>query len=89
MCYNVYVGGYINNKEYQTIITINYKGEKQMSIEEIQEKRESLFQELKDNFEATKAEDFKYWETFVELRGIIDDLEVLRNKELDFLGKKF
>jgi hypothetical protein len=60
-----------------------------MSIEEIQEKRESLFQELKDNLEVTKAEDFKYWETFIELRGIIDDLEVLRNKELDLLGKKF
>lgn len=60
-----------------------------MSIEEIQEKRESLFQELKDNIEVTKAEDFKYLETFVELRGIIDDLEVLSKKELDILGKKF
>lgn len=58
-------------------------------IRNIKERRESLYQELKDQLETTNAEDFKHWETFVELRGIIDDLEVLRNKELDILGKKF
>ena len=54
--------------------------------EQFKEQRENLYQELKDILEATKAEDFKYYDTITEFQDIIDKFEALRNDELHLIS---
>lgn len=59
-----------------------------MNINDIKEKRASLVQEMKDYLEAYDADEFKYYENIMDFKFIIEELEDLREKELDILGKK-
>lgn len=59
-----------------------------MDIKDIKEKRASLVQEMKDYLESYEADEFKYYENIMDLKFIIEELEDLREKELDILGKK-
>lgn len=56
------------------------------TIEQIRQARENTFQELKDNLEIAKADDFKYITTIDEFKEIIDRFERLRDEELILLG---
>lgn len=58
------------------------------NINEIKEKRAELVQEMKDYLEAYKADDFKYYETLMDFKFIIEELEDLREQELDILGNR-
>ena len=59
-----------------------------MRTEDYKEKRESLVQELKDYLEAHDADEFKYWDTLEDFRAIVDDLEALREEEIESLSNK-
>ena len=58
------------------------------NINDIKEKRENLVQEMKDFLETYKADEFKYYGTISDFRAIIDELEDLREKELEDLREK-
>lgn len=51
-------------------------------------KREELYQELKDRLDGCKADNLKYWEVLSDFRGIIEDLEAIRERELDLISQK-
>ena len=58
------------------------------NINEIKEKRAELVQEMKDYLEAYEADEFKYYENIMDFKFIIEELEDLREQELDILGNR-
>lgn len=58
------------------------------AIKQIQERREQLYNQLKDELEITKPEEFKYYETISEFKEIIEQLSNLRDEELYVLSCK-